>query len=1081
MSTSAAKRKATLGKHVLVLFPKVMQTILKEHITPKGLQVKYRQNDIRTALTDSEISFMEKLPSLDEFTIELCYKILRYEHVIHEPKCTWGNVPNSTEVEISDDIQRILNLTNEVIGEMSAEIPIEYYEDFQKKTQEILKRIDAYLNHDSCLKLYKTISKSDMNYIEIISKLADVKPIIVRANRDSDVDESFKREFYSRISLVVIEKLPKILRNILQSSVSARDLYGMCIPKLHYFNTDQQTSLQTLRRSGSYDSLDIGLIYKLFRLFSLIPPPTKGWGMYPDKTDIKVADDVERIRQYKNKIAHRCNPDFDKDEFDDYFNKFRDIGHRMDATFFQKTNYENEIIEIKTCRLDSDIQIKYTDAMKQLESIKLRFEKRPLKIFWEENLDTSLENLRSLVRKETVEGKLRIQIIFQNKEDVESTTDILNSLRDDINKNLSGIEFIVAIKDDSIQTTTSSLRTYCTIDESYADGTTERYDIMGDRGSASLDKKVSESKQKVLELKFGERIQARPRSSSLSQLNVSIIEDDSEKGSARLTTEYSIDEKCTAAFEMIYKHIICRNMLSMSDCIKQNLDLAVRCLLTRNIPPTELSEYLHESMKEKKNVISKAIGWTITKQFCKDTLPTKVINSFIDIWPGYRCRCEKHRAKGHSRICSTEPVIIVEVDKFSKAIPDAFYGIPVQQSYQETKGEHTKVQCHKEKTDVSSFKDNIIQKPVTISGEIAEVLFKQHSKITMIHVHPFRRTSIQLWGQIKGVIPMGEKHFPKMINGLDTCIAEGHVRFMAKIKIGDTIGVPGSSGTLGGFVQMHGHNAFLTCAHVVHNKNRLIAGNKRELHKSKTKVFCLDRCNPNSSVESGCVFNAAFDLNNAGGTSVDAAVVILDEEKVSFDEKDILNKVSCGPVSADFIGMKGPYLNDNYITPKAVSGTVTARYLGVTSGYVESDVSFKDYDEDDENFKTEPKGLCLYFKDLPAHLQDIESECPKPAETPFEVHFQQLMASKLEERIKSGRHFFRCYKQLLFTDFSFKPGDSGTCIYVVEDKTIIRPDNQPNPTGCLAMAIASFYDSNEHRNKCIATPMHAILKRLGLI
>lgn len=42
--------------------------------------------------------------------------------------------------------------------------------------------------------------------------------------------------------------------------------------------------------------------------------------------------------------------------------------------------------------------------------------------------------------------KVRIQIIFQNEEDVGSTIDILNSLRDNINEGLSGIEFIVATK-----------------------------------------------------------------------------------------------------------------------------------------------------------------------------------------------------------------------------------------------------------------------------------------------------------------------------------------------------------------------------------------------------------------------------------------------------------------------------------------------------------------------------------------------------------------------------------------------------------------------------------------------------------
>ncbi|CAC5400904.1 AASDH [Mytilus coruscus] len=42
--------------------------------------------------------------------------------------------------------------------------------------------------------------------------------------------------------------------------------------------------------------------------------------------------------------------------------------------------------------------------------------------------------------------QIRVQIIFQNEDDVERTIDILNSLKDNINEGLSGIEFIVATK-----------------------------------------------------------------------------------------------------------------------------------------------------------------------------------------------------------------------------------------------------------------------------------------------------------------------------------------------------------------------------------------------------------------------------------------------------------------------------------------------------------------------------------------------------------------------------------------------------------------------------------------------------------
>lgn len=147
---------------------------------------------------------------------------------------------------------------------------------------------------------------------------------------------------------------------------------------------------------------------------------------------------------------------------------------------------------------------------------------------------------------------------------------------------------------------------------------------------------------------------------------------------------------------------------------------------------------------------------------------------------------------------------------------------------------------------------------------------------------------------------MGEAHFPNEVNGIDTTIAEGHVKFMAKIKIGDSIGLSQPSGTLGGFLKTNGFNAFLTCAHCVYNKETLIAGNKSERHKSKTQVFCFD--NSNMNVESGFVIKEAFDYDNKNDTSVDAAVIALDEKKAVIDQNDILNDKSLFPRSVNYLG-----------------------------------------------------------------------------------------------------------------------------------------------------------------------------------
>lgn len=185
--------------------------------------------------------------------------------------------------------------------------------------------------------------------------------------------DSEKRERYSRVSMAIIETFPNILRDVIESIISASHLYQKCIPFLKSFYAEQQKNLATLQHSNSYDSLDITLIYKLLRQFPLLPSPTKGWGNIPDKVDIQVEDDIERIRYYRNQLAHRSDIKINKSVFDEYFQTFRDIGHRMDLYFNQKSNYEQRIIGYKTCRMDTEMLAKYENAMKEMENIKCKY------------------------------------------------------------------------------------------------------------------------------------------------------------------------------------------------------------------------------------------------------------------------------------------------------------------------------------------------------------------------------------------------------------------------------------------------------------------------------------------------------------------------------------------------------------------------------------------------------------------------------------------------------------------------------------------------------------------------------------
>ncbi|OPL21505.1 hypothetical protein AM593_05592, partial [Mytilus galloprovincialis] len=211
--------------------------------------------------------------------------------------------------------------------------------------------------------------------------------------------ESDKKERYSRLSIPIIETFPKILRDVIGKIMPvAKPLYQKCVPVLTTFYPEQQANIKELQYSNTYDSLDVILIYQLLRQFSLIPSPTKGWGKLPDNVDIHLGDDVERIRYFRNKLAHRKDTKIEKNEFIEYFNEFRSIGHRMDLHFSQSTNYEQEILGYRTCVMDTAMQAKYENALKEIENMKMRFEKWPIKFYWGDDFNRWLTNLRSLLK-----------------------------------------------------------------------------------------------------------------------------------------------------------------------------------------------------------------------------------------------------------------------------------------------------------------------------------------------------------------------------------------------------------------------------------------------------------------------------------------------------------------------------------------------------------------------------------------------------------------------------------------------------------------------------------------------------------
>lgn len=68
-------------------------------------------------------------------------------------------------------------------------------------------------------------------------------------------------------------------------------------------------------KPSSSKDLDVTLMCAIIRNLNYIAKPTNGWGKEPQKSDITMADDVERIRHYRNSLCHDTSTEMETDVF----------------------------------------------------------------------------------------------------------------------------------------------------------------------------------------------------------------------------------------------------------------------------------------------------------------------------------------------------------------------------------------------------------------------------------------------------------------------------------------------------------------------------------------------------------------------------------------------------------------------------------------------------------------------------------------------------------------------------------------------------------------------------------------------
>ncbi|CAC5384239.1 unnamed protein product [Mytilus coruscus] len=432
---------------------------------------------------------------------------------------------------------------------------------------------------------------------------------------------------------------------------------------------------------------------------------------------------------------------------------------------------------------------------------------------------------------------------------------------------------------------------------------------------------------------------------------------------------------------------------------------------------------------------ARVLSWCITKIFYN--LHQEKLSNATNIYPGLRCICkEKSSIKCHFCLKSREHFVIVVVQQEKDPqLPNQFRKIDIEyvspNVSSRSEGNTILEYLTRKKIDSFSLK-------VNISNQKAQTLFLKHNNLGLICPSIGRsrffssedhsisdEQCIQLHCTKKGIIPIGNEHFPSIINGCPTDVIEAQPLLLSNLRIGDKVGPETSTGTLGGFVKYRDvYDCFLTCAHVMYDVKSLLESSSDFTRLSGAKAYLH---NPQGTIECGNVILRAFCHDDISRTSVDAALVEL--TNASVNPNDIISGFP-SPRTCSDLGLSSFLLNDICLDREELrvsTQTVDTVSAGAMTKLLQNITLPRQSHVD------------VQFSNTGSTAASVNANVYHPLWIYSPAHLQ------LPSGYLTDRRIFRMYNQMA-VNLPLVEGDSGTCIYIV---------NHPgNKNGCIGMAIA---------------------------
>ena len=186
-------------------------------------------------------------------------------------------------------------------------------------------------------------SKETTNYARLCRLLVDVGSQVLRSTFDKIHP-------------------PATLHTVLGStSVHYPTLQSLYKGKKKVLNPTQWGKLYPTHSPVSSSNFDITLVTVLLRNICGLSPPATGWDHLPPAANTSIADDIARVKYYRNTVyGHASKASVDDFSFSTYWKEIREALVRLGGAQFQV-----DIDKLEYDCMDPDIEEHYRELMKQ--------------------------------------------------------------------------------------------------------------------------------------------------------------------------------------------------------------------------------------------------------------------------------------------------------------------------------------------------------------------------------------------------------------------------------------------------------------------------------------------------------------------------------------------------------------------------------------------------------------------------------------------------------------------------------------------------------------------------------------------